>query len=427
MRRLVPALLLAAAAAASPYGAEPWVAWWGTPAARADQTVVSARGTARFTILTPRLVRLERTPAPGAFEDARSWVVWNRGALPVVNFSARTVGNVTTIDTGALTLVYADDGAPFSDASLRVTRSGAAFWPNASATWTPSATPFNDGGQLFGTFHTLDSGHEGYEAGGLNCSLLDPNDFDPQSTADYVPCDFGLLSKSGFALVDDSRTPVWDEAAGWPRARAGGSACAAPGAPAAPCFPPAFDTADAAMCAAVGCCVDAAPAPLGLWYSARRDDHFTDNLNCSACAGLDYVFQHAQGAVWPAAGPGRVALNLYWNAGPLEGAGGDNVASSFAPAQPGYVLSRVEGYVGDPALPQPPATVALKLFYSAAHLDHWTTSSAADEAAAAAAGYAFVGLVGYAAAAAGPAAPFKCAAPDAGASRTDWYLFAHVR
>jgi hypothetical protein len=171
-----------AAAATSPYGAEPWISWWGTPAARADQTVVSARGTARFTVLTPRLVRLERSPAPGAFEDARSWVVWNRGALPVVNFSARTVDNVTTIDTGALTLVYADDGAPFSDASLRVTRRGAAFWPNASATWTPSATPFNDGGQLFGTFHTLDSGHEGYEGGGLNCSLLDPNDFDPQST-----------------------------------------------------------------------------------------------------------------------------------------------------------------------------------------------------------------------------------------------------
>jgi hypothetical protein len=407
------------------YGEEPWVKWWGTPLAPLTSTVISSRGTARFTVLTPRLIRLERSPLPQAFEDARSWVVWNR-EMEAVDFTTSTTGDRTIIDTGVggVLLEYDDDGMPFSDTNLRVTRRSAAFWPNSSTVWTPSATPFNDGGQLFGTFHTLDNGHEGYAGGGMNCSLLDPNAYN-NNCADYVPCDFGLLSKSGFALVDDSRTPVWDDNAGWPRARTGGSTCAAPGAPTTPCFPPAFDTSDADMCVAVGCCVDAAPSTLTLWYSAQRDDHFTDSANCSACAGLDYVFLHAQGGAWPTNSPGLVALNLYWNAGQRDGASGDNVASTFPPQQPGYTFSRIEGYVYDPALPQPADTIALKLFYSSVHLDHWTTSSAADEAAAAAAGYTLVGLVGYTVLTASPPPQWKCSAPDVATSRTDWYLFSH--
>ena len=71
-----------------------------------------------------------------------------------------------------------------------------------------------DAGQLFGTFHNSDGGHDGYGSGSLNFSLLDPNSF--ADSFDYFPCDFGLLSKGGFALVDDTRVPVCDtEAGGW--------------------------------------------------------------------------------------------------------------------------------------------------------------------------------------------------------------------
>jgi alpha-glucosidase (family GH31 glycosyl hydrolase) len=104
------------------------------------------------------------------------------------------------------------------------------------------------------------------------------------------------------------------------------------------------------------------------------------------------------------------------------------VASSFPPAQPNYTLARVEGYVHDPALPPPAGAVALKLYYSAAGRDHWTTSSPADEAAAAAAGYALVGAVGFALAAppgGGNASAFHCTAPAGPQAATDWYLFAH--
>ena len=84
------------------------------------------------------------------------------------------------------------------------------------------------------------------------------------------------------------------------------------------------------------------------------------------------------------------------------------------------------GYVYDPALPQPPATLPLKVWYSAVHLDHYTTASAADEADAVKRGYTFVGLAGYITppptGPAPPADPYTCYAPS---GHMDWYLFAH--
>lgn len=411
-----------AESSASAYGAEPWL-WWGNSTADRAATIYSSSGKHRFTVLTPSLLRLEYSPT-SSFVDGKTLPVWNR-AMPVPPFETAALNGTLTIDTGALILVHVDDGAPFSDASLSVTRTTPALWANASITWTPSQVPAFDSGQLYGTFHTLDGGHNGYESGGMNCSLLDPNAFGTD-LADYVPCDFGLLSKGGFSVVDDSRTPIWDVAAGWLKSR-DGAVCPAPGEDLAPCFAGGWDTTDAAMCNAVGCCNRrGALTSLNLWYSKARNDHFTDNMNCSACAGLDYVFLHAQGSAQPDPSPGLVALNLYWNAGPKDGAGGDNVASTFPPLQPGYTFSRIEGYIGDPALPQPADTIALKLWYSASALDHWTTSSAADEVAAAAAGYSLVGLVGYASSAPAPPPPkFSCAAPSAVHSATDSYLFGH--
>ena len=408
------------------YGAEPWL-YWGQPAAPAAAVVLSARGTARFTVLTPRLLRLEYSP-DARFEDARTLAVWNRALPAVPPFSTQTNGDTTTIDTGAfgVLLTYVDDGLPFSAASLRVQRRTPAYWANASDTWTPADEAGADPGQLFGTFHTLDDGLNGFV--GLNCSLLDPNN-DSGGAADFWPCDFGLLSKGGFAVVDDSRSPVWDEAAGWLRTQDKATCTADGAARGQHCFAGAAqDTTDASLCWAAGCCAAnaATSVSLNLWYSKSRDDHFSDNANCSACAGLDYVFKHEQGVFAGSAGAGLVALNLYWNANPSAGAGGDNVASTFAPTQAGYTFSRVMGYVFDPAKPQPPGTVPLKLYYSAAHLDHYTTAGAADEADALALGYSLVGLAGFITPAPTgpqpPAPPFQCFRPE---GHRDLYLFAH--
>ena len=426
---LLALTLLATARCDDPvYGAEPWL-WYGNPVAAPAATLTSASGKHRFTILTPSLLRLEFSPT-GAFEDHRTFPIMNR-LLPVPAFSVVPAGPATTaIDTGALLLTHVDDGQPFSDASLSVLRRTPALWGANASTWTPSRVPASDPGQLFGTFHNLDGGHDGYEVGGLNCSLLNPNAFG--GGADYFPCDFGLLSKGGFALVDDSRTPVWDEAGtGWLQQRPG-AACPVGGEPLAPCFPGGFDTTSAQLCEAAGCCLRSSPVTLSLWYSKHRNDHFSDSLNCTGgCGGLDYVYMHAQAQLQAQPGARLVPLNLYWNAAPgvLRGALGDNVASTFPPAQQGYGFARVLGWVSDPALPAPPGSVALKLFYSAAGLDHWTTAGPADEAAAAAAGYALVGLVGYAAPPPAPPAPpppaLTCAAPSVAHSATDWYLFGH--
>ncbi len=241
------------------YGQFPWVSWWGNPVANKSSIVVSARGTARFTVLTPNLLRIERAASPGSFLDARSISIWNR-ELPAPDFSTSTdpSSGITTITTSSIQLQYMDSGAPdaattplFSDSNLKVIRRTPSFWPNSSV-WVPSMTPAADAGQLFGTFHVLDAGHDGYGAAGMNCSLMQPDAYGGD-VADFIPCDFGLLSKSGFALVDDSRSPIWDDDAGWVKPRAG-RVCPAPSSSAKPCFPSAMDTSNPLLCVAVGCC-----------------------------------------------------------------------------------------------------------------------------------------------------------------------------
>jgi len=242
------------------YGDMPWVSWWGNPVANKSATVLSAYGTARFTVLTPDLLRIERAAAPGVFLDARSTAIWNR-LLPVPDFVTSTdpTTGVTTIATSCIKLQFIDSSVPpgtptppFTDSNLQVTRLSPSFWPD-TATWFPSMTPHSDGGQLFGTFHVLDAGHDGYGAAGMNCSLMQPDAYG-DDFADYVPCDFGLLSKAGFALVDDSRSAVWDEEAGWVKARPGRVCASSHSSASKPCFPPAFDTSDPFLCAAAGCC-----------------------------------------------------------------------------------------------------------------------------------------------------------------------------
>lgn len=268
------------------YGQMPWTSWWGSPVANKSATVISAHGTARFTVLTPELLRIERAAAAGTFLDGKSIAIWNRD-LPVPEFSTETdfATGITTITTSRIQLQFTDSaaapGAPtpvFSDSNLRVTRLSPSFWPNSS-TWVPSRTPAVDAGQLFGTFHALDASHDGYGPAGMNCSLMQPDAYGGD-VADFVPCDFGLLSKTGFALVDDSKSAIWDEKAGWVTARPGRT-CSAYSAPSKPCFPPAMDTSNPLLCASVGCCWNGGAGPLNC--SAPDEQHSNQDW---------YLFSH---------------------------------------------------------------------------------------------------------------------------------------
>jgi len=157
----------------------------------ADPKAVVTLGNARFTILTPQLIRMEWS-ADGKFEDHASLVFINR-RLPVPKFKRPIVtdgpvGNPSRaylIVTDYLGLSYAPDNAPqgrFTADSLSITVkvNGQVF------TWHPGdADPEN----LQGTTRTLDGA---------------------RGDKTREPIEPGLISRAGWALVDDSTRPLFD-------------------------------------------------------------------------------------------------------------------------------------------------------------------------------------------------------------------------
>ena len=110
----------------------------------ADAAAVVVVGEARFTVLTPRLIRMEYAP-DGHFEDRPSQVFWYR-RQPVPTFEARREGDGLTLSTEALRLVYG--GGDFAPESLSVT-----LLPDGP-TWRYGD---RDAGNLRGTTRTLDT------------------------------------------------------------------------------------------------------------------------------------------------------------------------------------------------------------------------------------------------------------------------------
>ena len=142
-------------------------------------------GQVRFTVLTPQLIRMEWA-ADGKFEDHASFVFINR-RLPVPKFE-KTVSGVDkklTITTSALTLTYspsADGRFTADNLSIKLTVDG------QPVVWHPG---LEDSENLQGTTRTLD-GARGNQT--------------------KEPIEPGLVSRSGWALVDDSTRPLFDSA-----------------------------------------------------------------------------------------------------------------------------------------------------------------------------------------------------------------------
>ena len=131
---------------------------------------------ARFTVLTPHLLRLEYS-VNAVFEDRPSLTVWRR-ALPAPAFELRQDGDTVEIITDALHLTYR---GTFSQTGLTIDlRDAATAWHYGDS------DPLN----LRGTTRTLD-GARG-----------------------PVPLSPGLVSRSGWAVLDDSTTPLLDDE-GW--------------------------------------------------------------------------------------------------------------------------------------------------------------------------------------------------------------------
>lgn len=148
----------------------------------ADPGAVVESGRARFTLLTDRMVRMEWAP-DGAFVDRASLVFVNR-RLPVPEHDVRSEDGWLEISTGAFTLRYREGSGGFGPENLEVR----IHTGGVETMWRPGT---ENEGNLGGTIRTLD-GVEG-------------------------PVDLGrgLLSRDGWALVDDSERPLLD-ASDWP-------------------------------------------------------------------------------------------------------------------------------------------------------------------------------------------------------------------
>src|SRR6202789_2399146 len=149
----------------------------------ADSRSVVLAGSARFTVLTPQLIRLEWTK-DRKFEDHASFAFLNR-ALPVPQFTRQVgPGNRVVLKTSALTLVYdpGDTDGKFTSSDLAVSVS----LNGKEVVWKPG---MQDTGNLLGTARTLDT------------------------VRGAVKLEPGLISRNGWTLVDDSARPLFDSAA----------------------------------------------------------------------------------------------------------------------------------------------------------------------------------------------------------------------
>lgn len=151
----------------------------------ADPRAIVILGHARFTVLTPELIRMEWA-ADGKFEDHATLVFLNR-RLPIPSFTHRLSdgGHKLTIKTDALTLTYVLTGdGHFTPGNLAV----ALTVDNKPVVWKPGDI---DAENLQGTTRTLD--------GAIGSKTKEP-------------IGNGFISRSGWAVEDDSTRPLFDSA-----------------------------------------------------------------------------------------------------------------------------------------------------------------------------------------------------------------------
>jgi len=136
----------------------------------------------RFTVLTPRMIRLEWTE-DGLFENHSSIVFVNRN-LEVPKFNVTKQNGWLFIKTDALILKYRMGTGSFKKANLIIE----AHTGNKKMMWYPGQ---KNEGNLKGTTRTLDQ--------------IDG----------ATPLEDGILSREGWSLIDDTGKPVFDDS-DWP-------------------------------------------------------------------------------------------------------------------------------------------------------------------------------------------------------------------
>lgn len=157
--------------------------------------------TYRITVLTPALIRLEYN-AKGIFEDRATQSVLNRN-FPVPDFQVQEDNGELSIYTSELELHY--DKKRFSKHGLMIKVTGGGGW---GRTWHYGEVPDD----LMGTARTLDmcDGAHVIHNGVYNNELAPTQ----EAIVGKVPMEHGVISRSGFSVVDDSHSMVLTED-GW--------------------------------------------------------------------------------------------------------------------------------------------------------------------------------------------------------------------
>jgi alpha-glucosidase len=167
-------------------------------------------GHARFTVLTPRLVRLEWA-ADQVFEDRPTLAVLERHPAAAAGQATRT-GDTLVLRTSALTLTYREDGKPFHRGNLSIT-----FEMNGKpVTWHPGQ---HDRGNLGGTCRTLDCTEGDCRGDWIEKA---PGQWGLGNQRTPIDLGHGFISRSGWAVVDDSRNIVLDGTEPWVTPRPAG-------------------------------------------------------------------------------------------------------------------------------------------------------------------------------------------------------------
>ena len=161
------------------------------------QSVVRS-GNARFTILTDHVIRMEYSN-DGTFTDQATLTFVNRN-LPASSFTTSEASGWLTIKTQYCTLKYKSTGS-FNENNLIVEYRD----QRHKFIWRPGMT---DTLNLKGATRTLDGAHGKYNDDGSPGVILED----------------GMLSRSGWTLIDDSERPLFDNSDwAWVQARKGGS------------------------------------------------------------------------------------------------------------------------------------------------------------------------------------------------------------
>ena len=164
-------------------------------AAAQNANVVYQDSNVRFTLVTDGTVRMEYAP-DGKFLDNKSFIAVNR-SYPKVKYKKNETSKKVVISTDYLTLSYTKGSGPLTERNLSIvsakTKKKAADGKHLIPfAWHPGQKDAPDA-NLKGTYRTLD----GYDG-------------DSRGDTGKMPIEDGLLSRSGWTLIDDSEGYVFD-------------------------------------------------------------------------------------------------------------------------------------------------------------------------------------------------------------------------